>query len=84
MVANRAISLIVPTMKRNRVLRELGLGVLLALPVAGCTGINASKSVAPIDFLVPGGQLRGITTEVRPLEHPVPAPEAVAVAQAVQ
>ena len=29
--------------------------VALALISAGCSGINASKSVSPLDFLIPGG-----------------------------
>jgi hypothetical protein len=27
------------------------------LPVAGCGGINATKSVSPLDFFIPGGLL---------------------------
>ena len=27
----------------------------LLLCAAGCSGINASKSVSPLDFLIPGG-----------------------------
>jgi hypothetical protein len=34
------------------------LTVLAAiLPVAGCGGISATKSVSPLDFLIPGGGL---------------------------
>jgi hypothetical protein len=34
-------------------------GVILALLVnCGCSGINASKSVSPIDFLLPGLHLQ--------------------------
>jgi hypothetical protein len=34
------------------------LTVLAAiLPVAGCGGISATKSVSPLDFLIPGGLL---------------------------
>ena len=29
--------------------------VALALASAGCSGINASNSVSPLDFLIPGG-----------------------------
>ena len=68
-------------MKRNRVLRELGLGALLTALAAGCTGINASKSVAPIDFLLPGGFIQNAPTESVPLERPDNAPVAATVAQ---
>ena len=29
--------------------------VALALVSAGCSGINASKTVSPLDFIIPGG-----------------------------
>jgi len=29
--------------------------VALALISAGCSGINASKTVSPLDFIIPGG-----------------------------
>ena len=37
-----------------KIARLAGCGCLLLLG-AGCSGINASKSVSPIDFLIPGG-----------------------------
>jgi len=40
-----------------KIVRVAACGSLLSL-LAGCSGINASKSVSPIDFLLPGaGQL---------------------------
>ena len=45
----------------------------LSLLAAGCSGINASKSVSPLDFLIPGGGglMRGL------LYVPPPAPPAL-------
>jgi hypothetical protein len=42
----------------------------LLVLTAGCSGINASKSVSPLDFLIPGGGglMRGL------LYAPPPAP----------
>jgi hypothetical protein len=33
------------------------LALAALLPGAGCGGINATKSVSPLDFLIPGGLL---------------------------
>jgi hypothetical protein len=42
-------------MKHNQALGLYALVfVLIAVLVTGCSGINASKSVSPIDFLLPG------------------------------
>jgi hypothetical protein len=30
------------------------LCIVLALLTGGCSGINASKSISPLDFLIPG------------------------------
>lgn len=37
------------------------LAVLAAVLAAGCSGINASKSVSPLDFLLPGLHVRQAT-----------------------
>jgi hypothetical protein len=53
---------------------------------AGCSGINASKSVSPLDFLIPGGGglMRGLLF-VPPPPPPCPAsPEAPAPEQQTQ
>ena len=41
---------------RNRRRRTLRVGgaFLLALIAAGCSGLNASKSISPLDFFLPG------------------------------
>ncbi len=59
--------------------KTLWLVTLATLQIfaVGCSGINASKSVSPIDFLIPGGPLwRGL------LYAPPPAPPASTVALA--
>jgi len=33
---------------------QLAGGAMLAVGVTGCGGINASKSVSPLDFILPG------------------------------
>jgi hypothetical protein len=40
------------------------LVVLAVIVVSGCSGINASKSVSPLDFLIPG--LHGQTEPAAP------------------
>jgi hypothetical protein len=60
--------------------------LLLALLLgAGCSGINASKSVSPLDFLIPGGFMRGLIQSPppsAPANESVPATASVyAVAQ---
>jgi hypothetical protein len=35
-----------------------GLLLLFALLLTGCSGINASKSISPLDFLLPGLHIR--------------------------
>jgi hypothetical protein len=37
----------------NRLIALAGLALLLAAG-AGCSGINATKSVSPLDFILPG------------------------------
>jgi len=47
----------------------------LLLLAAGCSGIHASKSVSPLDFLIPGGgQLWRGLLYAPPAEPPVPPP----------
>lgn len=46
-------SLLLVTLKRETI-QLFGCAALLLL-AAGCSGINATKSVSPIDFLIPGG-----------------------------
>ena len=42
-------------MKHNQALGLYALAfALIAASATGCSGINASKSVSPIDFLLPG------------------------------
>jgi hypothetical protein len=41
-------------MNKLNLLRGWGATLLLALFTAGCSGINASKSVSPLDLLLPG------------------------------
>jgi hypothetical protein len=60
----------------------LALFSALLLLSAGCSGINASKSVSPIDFFIPGGGglLRGLLYVPPPAlqcrtNSVVPAPE---------
>ena len=49
----------------------------------GCSGINATKSVSPLDFLIPGGFMRGLIyappgslPAASPLDDPVPVTES--------
>ena len=50
------------------------LALIALLPAlllgAGCSGVNASKSVSPLDFLIPGGFMRGI------IQNPLPSAPA--------
>ena len=51
---------------RRKWSHSLWLLGLVALANAGCSGINASKSVSPLDFLLPGLHIQndtpGLTT----------------------
>jgi hypothetical protein len=38
----------------NRLVKRLALLASLAAPLLGCSGINASKSVSPASFFLPG------------------------------
>lgn len=51
-------------------------GAALSLLVAGCSGVHASKSVSPIDFLIPGGGglWRGLLYVPPPVSPPLPVP----------
>jgi hypothetical protein len=72
-------------MKHNQALGLYALAfALIAALVTGCSGINASKSVSPIDFLLPGlmqnsppAQMIPVQTNAVPLlaqAHPVLLP----------
>lgn len=53
-VAKKRLVFIVRSVKWNwKWLRAAGLLAVVALG-AGCSGINASKSVSPLDFILPG------------------------------
>ena len=53
-VAKKRLVFIVRTVKWNwKWLRAAGLLAVVALG-AGCSGIHASKSVSPLDFILPG------------------------------
>ena len=60
----------------------LAFAALLVLCGAGCGGISASKSVSPLDFLLPG--LMKADPPSQPSTEPVPpqAPEVTTLAQA--
>src|SRR5262245_54039012 len=49
-----AIYTLLPVTLQRKTLRLLMVVALLGL-TAGCSGINAGKSVSPLDFLLPGG-----------------------------
>ena len=61
-------------MKHSQTLGLSALSVALLTTVAtGCSGINASKSVSPIDFLLPGLMQNIPASPVIPIEtNPVP------------
>jgi hypothetical protein len=66
----------------GKLLRSVSCLALLLL-VAGCGGINASKSVSPLDFLLPGvgGFLKADPSPTHPDSHqPNPADKPVIVA----
>jgi len=65
--------------------RLLMVAALLSL-AAGCSGVNASKSVSPLDFLIPsgGGLMRGLLyvpppPPQYPTDYLVPAPATIPV-----
>ena len=52
---------------------RLAVGGLLVLSSAGCSGINATKSVSPIDFLLPGaGNFLHMQNSPPVLHHDLP------------
>jgi hypothetical protein len=56
-------------MKHNQALGLYALDfALIAASATGCSGINASKSVSPIDFLLPGLMQNSPPPPVIPLE----------------
>jgi hypothetical protein len=61
-------------MKHNQRLGFYALTLaLLTADATGCSGINASKSVSPIDFLLPGLMENSPASPGIPIEHN-PAP----------
>lgn len=60
----------------------LAIASLLVLSGAGCGGVSASKSVSPLDFLLPG--LMKADPPAHPSIEPVPVmvPEVTILAQA--
>jgi hypothetical protein len=54
--------------RRARVLTSFFF-CLVILALTGCSGINASKSISPLDFLIPGGG--GF---LHPMNNPQPLP----------
>jgi hypothetical protein len=54
------------------------LVALVAILGSGCSGVNYSHGVAPIDFLIPGGFMRSFMMNERPtLAPPLPEPEII-------
>jgi hypothetical protein len=45
---------IVPPLKRNWKLFQLAVILAVTALAAGCSGIHASKSISPLDFILPG------------------------------
>lgn len=54
------------------------LAVLAAVLTAGCSGINASKSVSPLDFILPGLHVQRTTPPSGP-----PAPLTLAATEPI-
>ncbi len=68
-------------MKLSRVLSQISVAALLGLLVAGCSGINASPSVAPIDFLMPGLRVQHAPAAPTLLAPPPNLPPGTQLAQ---
>ena len=68
-VANGPPASILASVKLNRFLKQTGLAGILALLVAGCTGINTQQTLSPADFLMPGA-----TRLLHMQNGPVPGP----------
>lgn len=60
---------------QRKTIQLLGCAAL-SLLVTGCSGVNASKSVSPLDFLIPGGGSlwKGLLYVPPPVVPLVPAP----------
>ena len=56
--------------------------VVLVVFGAGCSGINASKSVSPLDFLLPG--IGGFLGEARPAPAPDLFPSPLPAQKTIQ
>jgi hypothetical protein len=64
----------------KRKLVQLAGCAILTIATAGCGGINASKSVSPLDFILPGL----IKTAPQPIAPPVSATNSVQVVAQVR
>jgi len=53
--------------------------ILLVVAATGCSGINASKSISPLDFILPG-LMKADPPPAQP-DHPLPAESITQVAQ---
>jgi hypothetical protein len=60
--------------KLNRKHKTFASAAVLVLLCAGCGGVSASRSVSPINFLVPGGLLQ--VDPKKPSFETVPPPQA--------
>ena len=49
-------------------LQALACGVVIAVVATACSGINASKSVSPLDFILPGIMQNSPPQPVGPLQ----------------
>lgn len=54
MIANDLTTPILTFVRQNWIIRSLALVSLILLCGTGCSGINASHSVSPLDFFLPG------------------------------
>jgi hypothetical protein len=66
--------------KLNWKLVLVTLSAALALATSGCSGVNASKSVSPASFLLPGL----IRAEPPPIDPAAPLPEPAPGVQVAQ
>ncbi len=66
-------------MTKRKLVQAVGCAIL-AVATAGCGGINASKSVSPLDFILPGL----IQTRPTPMTPPANATNTVALVAQVR
>jgi hypothetical protein len=67
--------------KLNCILRRLAIIPAILLLGAGCGGINASRSVSPLSFFLPGLVQSEPKAQSNPLDSPPPTPAATELAQ---